>query len=214
MHTDTLERFGRIDVLVNNAGNFYAGFFEELTPQQIEQQLRTNLVGPMNVTRAVLPLMRKQRSGKIVSISSTAGIVGQAFCSAYAASKFGLEGWMESLRYEIEPFGIHTTIVEPGFFRTELLTKESTAYAELSIDDYAERTAETRPAWEAMSGKQTNDPAKLADALVTVLDQERPPLRWVAGADAVATVEQKANELLAQVDAYRDLSSSLAVNDS
>jgi NAD(P)-dependent dehydrogenase (short-subunit alcohol dehydrogenase family) len=209
----TVDHFGRIDVLVNNAGNFYAGFFEELTEAQIGEQLTTGLVGPMNVTRAVLPVMRKQRSGKVVSISSTAGIVGQEFCSAYAASKFGLEGWMESLRFEIEPFGIHTTIVEPGFFRTQLLTSESTTYADLSIDDYAERTAQTRPAWEAMSGKQTNDPAKLAKALVTVIDQEQPPLRWVAGADAVATVEQKANELLAQVDAYRDLSSSLAVDE-
>ena len=208
-----LERFGRIDVLVNNAGNFYAGFFEELTPEQIARQIATNLIGPMNVARAVLPVMREQRSGSVVSISSTAGIVGQEFCSAYAASKFGLEGWMESLRFEIEPFGIHTMIVEPGFFRTELLTNESTAYADLSIDDYAERTAQTRPAWEAMSGKQTNDPAKLAKALITVVDQERPPLRWVAGADAVAAVEQKANELLAQVDAYRDLSSSLAVDE-
>ena len=208
-----LERFGRIDVLVNNAGNFYAGFFEELTAEQIERQIATNLIGPMNVTRAVLPVMREQRSGSVVSISSTAGIVGQEFCSAYAASKFGLEGWMESLRFEIEPFGIHTMIVEPGFFRTELLTNESTAYADLSIDDYAERTAQTRPAWEAMSGKQTNDPAKLANALIAVVDQEQPPLRWVAGADAVAAVEQKANELLAQVDAYRDLSSSLAVDE-
>jgi NAD(P)-dependent dehydrogenase (short-subunit alcohol dehydrogenase family) len=162
----------------------------------------------MNVTRAVLPVMRKQRSGDVVTITSTAGIVGQEFCSAYAASKFGLEGWMESLRFEVEPLGIHTTIVEPGFFRTELLEKESTAYAELSIDDYAERTAQTRPAWEAISGKQGGDPAKLARALVTVVDQEQ--LRWVAGADAVETVEQKANDLLAQVDAYRDLSSSLA----
>ena len=208
------ERFGRIDVLVNNAGNFFAGFFEELSPEQFEAQLTTNLLGPLNVTRAVLPVMRKQRSGHIVTISSTAGIVGQEFCSAYAASKFGLEGWMESLRYEVEPFGIHTTIVEPGFFRTDLLTKESTAYADLSIDDYAERTAQTRPAWEAMNGKQTNDPAKLAKALLTVVDQQQPPLRWVAGADAVATVEQKANELLAQVDAYRDLSSSLAVEET
>ena len=125
----------------------------------------------------------------MVSISSTAGIVGQAFCSAYAASKFGLEGWMESLRFEVEPFGIRTTIVEPGFFRTELLTSDSTAYAELSIEDYAEQTAQTRPAWEGMSGKQSNDPAKLAAALVTILDEEPPPLRWVAGADAVETVE-------------------------
>jgi NAD(P)-dependent dehydrogenase (short-subunit alcohol dehydrogenase family) len=209
---DAADRFGRIDVLVNNAGNFYAGFFEELTPEQIERSLTTNLVGPMNVTRAVLPVMREQRSGNVVAITSTAGIVGQEFCSAYAASKFGVEGWMESLRFEVEPFGIRTTIVEPGFFRTELLTNESTAYAELSIDDYAERTAQTRPAWEAMSGKQGGDPAKLAKALVMVVDQEQPPLRWVAGADAVATVEQKASELLAQVDAYRDLSSSLAVD--
>jgi NAD(P)-dependent dehydrogenase (short-subunit alcohol dehydrogenase family) len=208
-----LDRFARIDVLVNNAGNFFAGFFEELSPEQFEAQLTTNLLGPLNVTRAVLPVMRKQRSGQVVTISSTAGIVGQEFCSAYAASKFGLEGWMESLRFEVEPFGIHTTIVEPGFFRTHLLTKESTAYADLSIDDYAERTAQTRPAWEAMSGKQTNDPAKLASALLTVVDQEQPPLRWVAGADAVATVERKAHDLLAQVDAYRDLSSSLAVEE-
>jgi NAD(P)-dependent dehydrogenase (short-subunit alcohol dehydrogenase family) len=206
-----LNRFGRIDVLVNNAGNFYAGYFEELTSEQIERSLTTNLVGPMNVTRAVLPVMRNQRSGNVVTITSTAGIVGQEFCSAYAASKFGLEGWMESLRFEVEPFSIRTTIVEPGFFRTELLTNESTTYAETSIDDYAERTAQTRPAWEAMSGKQTNDPAKLAKALVTLVGQEQPPLRWVAGADAVATVEQKANELLAQVDAHRDLSTSLAV---
>jgi NAD(P)-dependent dehydrogenase (short-subunit alcohol dehydrogenase family) len=208
-----LDRFGRIDVLVNNAGNFFAGFFEELSPQQFEQQLATNLGGPLTVTRVVLPVMRKQRSGHIITISSTAGIVGQEFCSAYAASKFGLEGWMESLRFEVEPFGIHTTIVEPGFFRTELLTKASTAYADLSIDDYAGRTAETRLAWEAMSGQQTNDPAKLAKALVTIADEEPPPIRWVAGADAVATVEQKAHELLAQVDAYRDLSSSLAVDE-
>jgi NAD(P)-dependent dehydrogenase (short-subunit alcohol dehydrogenase family) len=209
-----VDRFGRVDVLVNNAGNFYAGFFEELTPEQMERQLATNLVGPMNVTRAVLPVMRKQRSGHVVTITSTGGIVGQEFCSAYSASKFGLEGWMESLRFEVEPFGIRTTIVEPGFFRTELLEKESTAYAELSIDDYAERTAQTRPAWEAMSGKQGGDPAKLAKALVTVVDQEQPPLRWVAGADAVETVEQKANDLLAQVDAYRDLSSSLALDEA
>jgi NAD(P)-dependent dehydrogenase (short-subunit alcohol dehydrogenase family) len=212
VHT-AIELFGRIDVLVNSAGNFFAGFFEELTPEQMERQLATNLVGPMNVTRAVLPVMRKQRSGHVVTITSTAGIVGQEFCSAYAASKFGLEGWMESVRFEVEPFGIRTTIVEPGFFRTALLEKESTAYADLSIDDYAERTAQTRPAWEAMSGKQTGDPVKLAKALVTVVDEEQPPLRWVAGADAVATVEQKARDLLAQLDAYRDLSSSLAVDE-
>jgi NAD(P)-dependent dehydrogenase (short-subunit alcohol dehydrogenase family) len=121
-----VERFGRIDVLVNNAASFYAGFFEELTPEQIERQLATSLIGPMNVTRAVLPLMRKQRSGHVISISSSAGLTaGFEFVSAYAASKFGLEGWMESLHAEVAPFGITTTIVNPGFFRTELLTVES-----------------------------------------------------------------------------------------
>ena len=159
----------------------------------------------MNVTRTVLPVMRVQRSGKVVSISSTAGIVGQAFCSAYAASKFGLEGWMESLRFEVEPFGIHTTIVEPGFFRTELLTKESTAYADLSSRRLRRAHRRDSASWKAMSGKQTNDPAKLAEALITVVDQEQPPLRFVAGADAVETVEHKANDLLGEVDAYGSL---------
>src|SRR6266571_2618744 len=159
-----VERFGHIDVLVNNAGSFYAGYFEELTPEQIDQQLATNLVGPMNVTRAVLPVMREQRSGHIVSISSGAGLVGFEYGSAYAASKFGLEGWMESLQSEVAPFGITTTIVNPGFFRTELLTPESTAWAELSVDDYAERDAVQREWWEAQSGQQPDDPAKLARA--------------------------------------------------
>jgi NAD(P)-dependent dehydrogenase (short-subunit alcohol dehydrogenase family) len=137
------ERFGRIDVLVNNAGNFYAGFFEEISPEDFRAQIETTLFGPMNVTRAVLPVMRVQRSGLVVVISSTAGIVGQEFCTAYATSKFGVEGWIESLTPEVAPFGIRTMLVEPGFFRTELLTPESTNYAEPSIDDYAERTEQT-----------------------------------------------------------------------
>src|SRR3984957_13901986 len=130
-------RFGRIDVLVNNAGNFFAGFFEELSPEQVRNQIEALLFGPMNVTRAVLPVMRKQRSGLVLTISSTAGIAGQMFCTAYAAAKFGIEGWMESLRPEIAPFGIRTMLVEPGFFRTELLTNDSTTYAQPSIGDYA-----------------------------------------------------------------------------
>jgi NAD(P)-dependent dehydrogenase (short-subunit alcohol dehydrogenase family) len=158
--------------------------------------------------------MRKQRSGLVISISSTAGVVGGAFASAYAASKFGLEGWMESLAGEVEPYGIRAMIVEPGFFRTELLTPESTAFGELSIDDYAERTAETIPGWQAMNGKQAGDPAKLAQALVELVEAGEPPLRWVAGEDAVEQVEAKAQLLLAQVDAHRELSTSLAHADA
>ena len=208
-------RFGRIDVLVNNAGNFYAGFFEEISDAQFRAQLETNFFGPLNVTRAVLPVMRSQRSGKVVTITSTAGIVGGAFCAAYAASKFALEGWMESLRFDLEPFGISTTVVEPGFFRTELLVEgASSIWPELSIDDYAERTAETIQGWKSMNGKQGGDPAKLAEALVQIVALDEPPLRWIAGADAVAAVEQKAHELLAQADAHRDLSSGLDHDDA
>jgi NAD(P)-dependent dehydrogenase (short-subunit alcohol dehydrogenase family) len=210
----TVERFGRLDVLVNNAGNFFGGFFEELSPEQVRKQIETNLFGPMTVTRAALPVMREQRSGLVISISSTAGVVGGAFASAYAASKFGLEGWMEGLTDEVEPYGIRTMIVEPGFFRTELLQPDSTTFAELSIDDYAERTAETIPAWRAMNGEQAGDPAKLARALVELADAGEPPLRWVAGEDAVEAVEQKARLLLAQVDAQRELSTSLAHDDA
>ena len=209
-----VERFGRIDVLVNNAANFYAGFFEEISPEDFRRQIETTLFGPMNVIRAVLPVMRAQRSGLVVAISSTAGIVGYEFNTAYAASKFGVEGWIESLTPEVAPFGIRTMLVEPGFFRTELLTPESTNYAEPSIDDYAERTEQTIAVWNSMNGQQGGDPAKLANALVQLAGQDEPPLRFVAGADAIAAVEQKAKDLLTQADAYRDMSTSLAIEEA
>ena len=206
-----VNRFGRIDVLVNNAASFYAGYFEEVTPEQIDRQLATSLIGPMNVTRAVLPVMRKQRSGHIISISSSAGLAaGFEFVSAYAASKFGLEGWMESIHAEVAPFGITTTIVNPGFFRTELLTEQSTNYAEPLIKDYDERRAKQLEFWKAQNGKQSGDPAKLARALIIIASQEPPPRRFVAGADAIATAEQKITDLEAQIDANRNLSTSLA----
>ncbi len=208
-----VERFDRIDVLVNNAGNFYAGFFEEISPEDFRAQIETNLFGPVNVTRAVLPVMRRQRSGLIVQISSTAGISGQEFVSAYAASKFAVEGWIESLTPEVAPFGIRTLLVEPGFFRTELLTEESTNYPGASIDDYAQKTKQTVTAWKGMNGLQGGDPAKLAKALLQLATQDEPPFRWPAGADAIGTFERKANDLLAQADAYRELSSSLAFDE-
>jgi NAD(P)-dependent dehydrogenase (short-subunit alcohol dehydrogenase family) len=210
----TVDRFGRIDVLVNNAANFYAGFFEELTPEQMDRQLSTSLVGPMNVTRAVLPVMRKQRSGLIITISSTAGLIGFEFGSAYAASKFGLEGWMQSLQPEVEPFGINTITVNPGFFRTELLTEESTNFAERTIEDYNGRRAKQMEFWRGYNGQQSGDPAKLAQALITISSQDKPPRRFLAGADAVATAEKVAETLLQETDAYRKLSSSLAYEDA
>jgi NAD(P)-dependent dehydrogenase (short-subunit alcohol dehydrogenase family) len=209
-----VDRFGRIDVLVNNAGNFYAGFFEEISPEDFRAQVETTLFGPINVTRPVLPVMRAQRSGLVVAISSTAGLAGGEFLTAYAASKFAVEGWIESLTPEVAPFGIRTMLVEPGFFRTELLTPESTNYAESTIEDYAERTEQTVAAWNSMNGQQQGDPAKLANALVQLASQDEPPLRFAAGADAVQVVEKKAKDLLAQADAHRELSSNLAHNDA
>lgn len=208
-----IDRFGRIDVLVNNAASFYAGYFEELTPEQMEQQLATSLIGPMNVTRAVLPVMRMQRAGQIISISSSAGISGFEFGTAYAASKFGLEGWMESLQAEVEPFGIQTMVVNPGFFRTELLTKESTNFAAPAVADYDERRAQQLAFWTSYNGKQSGDPAKLAQALITLASQQELPRRFIAGADAIGTAEQKVAVLQQQINAYRELSTSLAFDE-
>jgi len=205
-----IAKFGTIDVLVNNAANFYAGYFEELTPAEMQAQLSTSLAGPMNVTRAVLPVMRKQGSGQIITISSTAGIVGFEFGSAYAASKFGLEGWMQSLQTEVAPFGINTITVNPGFFRTELLTEESTNFATPSIDDYNDRRAQQMEFWKGYNGQQAGDPAKLAQALITIASEEKPPLRFIAGTDAINTAEQVVLTLQLQINAYRDLSTSLA----
>jgi NAD(P)-dependent dehydrogenase (short-subunit alcohol dehydrogenase family) len=205
-----VERFGRIDVLVNNAGLFYAGFFEEISPEQLRHQMEVNFFGPLNVTRAVLPVMREQRSGQVVTFSSTAGLIGLEFVAAYCASKFALEGWMESIRFDLAPYGITTMIVDPGFFRTELLVEgASTLWPELSIPDYADRTAATIEAWKGMNGAQPGDPAKLAAAVVQLADSPEPPLRFIAGVDAVEIAAGKAQALLEQAEAHRALSTSL-----
>ncbi|MCS3744601.1 NAD(P)-dependent dehydrogenase (short-subunit alcohol dehydrogenase family) [Xanthomonas arboricola] len=205
------DRFGGIDVLVNNAGNFYAGYFEEISDAQFRRQMETNFFGPLNVTRAILPIMRKQRSGQVITVTSTAAFIGMEFCAAYAASKFALEGWLESLRYDVTPYGIDVMAVEPGFFRTELLVEEaSTIWPELSIDDYADRTAQTIAAWKGMNGQQGGDPAKLASALVQLSDSDELPLRFVAGADAMEMIESKLKAVQTQIDAQRALSRSLS----
>ncbi|MBB2947349.1 NAD(P)-dependent dehydrogenase (short-subunit alcohol dehydrogenase family) [Actinoplanes lutulentus] len=208
-------RFGRIDVLVNNAGNFYAGYFENISPEQFRAQMETNFFGPLNVTRAVLPVMRAQRGGQVITITSAAGLIGREFCAAYAASKFALEGWMESLRFDLEPYGISTMAVEPGFFRTELLVEgSSTIWPELEIEDYAGRTAATIEAWKGMNGQQGGDPAKLARALVTLSSSGELPPRFVAGADVMAGVEQNLDAIRGQVEAHRELSASLSYDEA
>jgi NAD(P)-dependent dehydrogenase (short-subunit alcohol dehydrogenase family) len=206
------ERFGRIDVLVNNAGSSFKGYFEEMSPNQVDQQLATNLLGPMNVTRAVLPVMRKQRSGHLIAISSGAGLLGFEYSSVYAASKFGVEGWMGALEQEVAPFGIRTTIVNPGFFRTGLASPESLVWPAVSVADYAERSAAQREWWQAQDGHQLGDPDKLAHALVAIAAEEPPPRRFIAGADVIALVERKIAELQEQIASHRELSTSLTVD--
>jgi NAD(P)-dependent dehydrogenase (short-subunit alcohol dehydrogenase family) len=154
--------------------------------------------------------MRPQRSGLVVAVSSTAGIVGQAFCTAYAASKFGVEGWMDSLRHDVAPYDINTTVVEPGFFRTELLAEASTTWPELSIDDYAERTSRTITGWKSMNGQQPGDPAQLARALLAIAGQDQPLQRFVAGGDAIDAALGKARDLIEQAEASRELGGNLA----
>jgi NAD(P)-dependent dehydrogenase (short-subunit alcohol dehydrogenase family) len=208
-----VERFGGIDVLVNNAASLYAGYFEELTSEQIDAQLAVSLIGPMNVTRAVLPVMRQQRSGHVVTISSTAAFAGSEGGTAYATSKFAVDGWMESLAPEIAPFVIHTTTVNPGFFRTELLTNESTSYADPSIEEYTERNAAHREFFAGMNGNQVGDPAKLAQALLRITELEQPPFRFIAGADAIAAADEALAERQQQIDAFRELSRALDHDD-
>ena len=208
-----LERFGRIDVLVNNAGASFKGYFEEMSPEQVDQQLAVNLQGPMNVTRAVLPVMRRQASGRVISISSGAGLVGFEYSSVYAASKAGLEGWMGALAQEVEPFGIHTTIVNPGFFRTGLASPGSLVWPDVTIEDYTLRSAAQRAWWSSQDGTQAGDPDMLAAAVLAIAEQDPPPRRFIAGADVIALARRKIQELEEDIDSHRDLSGSLTYDD-
>ena len=163
----------------------------------------------MNVTGAVLPVMRRQRSGHVISISSGAGLMAFEYSSVYAASKSGLEGWMTAFDQEVAPFGISTTIVNPGFFRTSLASPESLIWPELSIDDYAERSAEQRSWWAAQDGQQPGDPGKLERAILTIANEKPPPRHFIAGADVITLAERKIADLQAQIESHRALSESL-----
>ena len=208
-----VERFGRIDVLVNNAGFGQLGFFETLAPAQIEAQYRTNVFGLYNVTRAVLPQLRAQRSGHILNISSIGGVVGFGGAPAYTSSKFAVEGFSEDMAIDLKPFGIHVTIVEPGFFRTDFLEGSSVRYGDVAIDDYAEADATQRATYGAHSGKQLGDPRKLGQALLNIVAADAPPLRYAAGSDAVQMTRDVLEKRLAELDRWRDLSVSTDSDD-
>ncbi|MGQ5710011.1 SDR family NAD(P)-dependent oxidoreductase [Lactobacillus sp. PSON] len=204
-----IAKFGRIDILLNSAGNFYGGYFEELSPKQIRAQFETNVFGTMNLTRQVLPIMRKQKSGHIITLSSSAGLKGFEFNSAYSASKFALEGWMEALVPELAPFNIKFTIVEPGFFRSEFLTKNSTKFGDIEIADYSERRKNYQNFFIDQNGKQPGNPQKLAEALVKIGHEDNPPLHFLAGQDAIDAAEDKIKKLQADIESYRNISTDM-----
>ncbi|MEO0419488.1 MAG: oxidoreductase [Pseudomonadota bacterium] len=183
-----VEHFGRIDVLVNNAGYGQMGQFETVSRDAIQQQFAVNVFGLMDVTRAILPIMREQKSGHIFNISSIGGARGYAGSAIYCASKFTVEGLSEGLAAEVEPFGIKVTIVEPGFFRTDFLDAHSVRYGDIDVPAYAEGNAIHKNTFDQLSHNQPGDPSKLGDALVALTREDNPPMRFAAGSDALEII--------------------------
>lgn len=203
-----VKRFGRVDVVLNNAGFGLLGNFEELTTQDFERQFATNLWGVSHVMRAALPVMRQQRSGHIINMSSVAGAVGLKHCSAYSATKFAVEGLSLAVAEEVEKFGIKITVVEPGFFRTDLLAESNVKWPSKRIDDYAAVEESAQAMWSGYSGKQQGDPDKLGQVLVTLSGMEKPPRLFVAGSDAIAMIAPAVQARLDAVRALEALSTS------
>jgi NAD(P)-dependent dehydrogenase (short-subunit alcohol dehydrogenase family) len=202
-----VERFGRLDVVVNNAGYGHFGAIEELTEEELRGQFEVNLFGVLNVTRAVLPQLRAQRSGHIVQMSSLNGIEGMVGGGYYCASKFAVEGLSESLAAEVAPLGIRVTIVEPGPHRTGFASQESARLAE-PMEDYADTVGAARDAFADMDGTQPGDPARAAQAIIAAVDAEAPPLRLPLGELALSNIRSKFEGQLEELEAWRDLSSS------
>lgn len=185
------ERFGRIDILLNNAGFGLMGAVEEATAAEIEAVYRTNVFGLLNVTRAVLPHMREARSGRILNISSIGGYRGAAGFGVYSSTKFAVEGLSEALHAELAPLGIHVTVIEPGYFRTDFLDASSLSTSPARIADYDGTAGRVRRAALELNHSQPGDPSKLADVLVAFVDTANPPVRLPLGSDTVAAIEAK-----------------------
>jgi NAD(P)-dependent dehydrogenase (short-subunit alcohol dehydrogenase family) len=206
---NAVNKFGSIDVLVNNAGYGQLGVFEESKPEQIRAQFETNVFGLMAVTRAVIPIMRKQRSGRVFNISSVAGLRGIFGATAYNASKFAVEGFSQALAQELSPFGVRVTVISPGFIRTDFLDQSSVKYSEgQSISDYTKLLADFRTFMENRSHQQAGDPTRLAAVIVHLADVENPPVSFVAGSDAVEMATTAIKTRQEQINQWRDLSIS------
>ena len=209
--SEALERFGRIDVLVNNAGRTQVGAVEETTDDELRALFELHFFAPAALTRAVLPYMRRQRSGAIVQMSSVGGQVTAPGFGAYCATKFALEGLTETLRDEVAPFGIHTMIVEPGAFRTGLFRSDA-AYESAEMPEYAETVGPTREYVRTNHGAQPGDPVKAAHAIITALDADDPPRRLVLGTDAIGNIERRLAALGEELGRWRDLGAATAID--
>lgn len=203
------DKFGRIDVLVNNAGYGLLGYFEEFSEELIRRQMETNVFGLMSLTRAVLPLMRQQRSGWIVNFSSTSGIKAVEGGAIYSASKYAVEGFTEGLAIEVKPFGIQCLIVEPGAFRTEFF-KEGTSFVsgDIQVADYDDRRQPLKEHFAEYDGIQPGDPKKLAKVLVNTLKSENPPLRLLCGRYAAQSIDEYLRARRTEFDAWRQVTES------
>ena len=186
-----VERFGRIDVLLNNAGFGLLGAVEEASAQDVERLYRTNVFGLLNVTRSVLPVMRAQHSGRILNISSIGGYRGAAVFGVYSSTKFAVEGLSEALHAELAPLGIAVTVVEPGYFRTDFLDSSSLSVSGHRIEDYNATAGAVRGKAVDLNHAQPGDPERLAEVLVAFADAPNPPVRLPLGSDTVAAIEAK-----------------------
>jgi NAD(P)-dependent dehydrogenase (short-subunit alcohol dehydrogenase family) len=202
-----LKRFGRIDVLVNNAGYGLLGAVEEASAAEVERLFATNVFGLLNVTRAVLPAMRRQRTGHVINMSSVGGYVGFPGWGVYGSTKFAVEGLSEALHAELAPLGIKVTVVEPGYFRTDFLDNRSLTTV-APIADYASSAGATRRAAVEQNHAQQGDPSKLAKAMLVLVDAAEPPLRLALGSDTIERVEKKNAAVAAELAAWRALSLS------
>jgi NAD(P)-dependent dehydrogenase (short-subunit alcohol dehydrogenase family) len=205
-----LDRFGRIDVLVNNAGRTQVGAVEETTDDELRFLFELHFFAPAALTRLVLPAMRAQGSGAIVQMSSVGGQVTAPGFSAYCATKFALEGLSETLQAEVEPFGIHVLIVEPGAFRTGLFRPDA-AYLSDEMPEYADTVGPTRAYVRDGHLEQPGDPVKAAAAIVAALDADEPPLRLVLGADAIGNIRQRLQGVSAELDAWAAVGAATAL---
>lgn len=203
-----LDRFQRIDVLVNNAGRGLMGAVEEASAEEVRALFDTNVFGLLNVTRAVLPVMRRQRSGRVLNISSVGGFTARPGSGVYAATKFAVEGISEAMRAELAPLGIWVTTVEPGAFRTDFLDPHSLRLASRTIDDYADTAGQIRQWAGQENHQQPGDPARAAAAMITIATVSDPPLRLPLGSDSLARIEDKITDVARELDEWRELAGS------